>query len=201
MVNIKGGRIVQCYNDFVLGQTCEGHVLVWGKSIVSNETAGNEKMPEVYIVGLRLTVILVFALSTVISYQGMTQVGVYENPGPMSYGVCQINIGLFWIGRILGTLGSLSVWFLLLRKGFVQKTSGKTIVPYVSEIISNVLVFMISWFASAMAAFLCTGFVDIQPRWADNAYIVNIPVCIFAIITIADIIFIGIRRAIRKEGA
>lgn len=168
---------------------------------MSNETAGNEKKPEVYIVGLRLTVILVFALSTVISYQGMTPVGVYENPGPMSYGVCQINIGLFWIGRILGTLGSLSVWFLLLRKGFVQKTSGKTIVPYVSEIISNVLVFMISWFASAMAAFLCTGFVDIQPRWADNAYIVNIPVCIFAIITIADIIFIGIRRAIRKEGA
>ena len=168
---------------------------------MSNETAVNKKLPEVYIVGLWFAVILVFALSTVLSYQGMTQAAVYDKPGPMSYGVWQINNVLFWTGRIIGTLGSLSVWFFLLRKGFVQRTASSTIIPVIFEIISLVLVSVISWFASSVTAFLCTGFVDIMPKWADNAYIVNIPVCIFGIITLADIIFIGIREALRKKGA
>ena len=170
-----------------------------GELIVSEETAGNKKMPVILIAGLWLAVVLIFTLSSVLSYQGLSLVTVYEEAGPLSDSMWEINPALFWTGRILGLLGGLAIWFLLLRKDLVNRAAGRKITPYVFEVITIGILSAISWYASALAAILSMGFIDIQPVWADNAYVINFPVYVFAVIVVVDTVVIGIRGALRGK--
>ena len=164
-----------------------------------SDSVSNRKLPVIVIAGAWLAVILIFALTAIISYQGMSLVSFYEEAGPLSSALYEINPVLFWAGRILGVLCTLAVWFFTLRKGFVQRLSNGKTGLFAVEIIITVCVAFISWFTSTVAVFISTGFIDIQPEWADNAYIVNFPVYVFGIIAIMDTVIIGIRRVSAKR--
>ena len=140
------------------------------------------------------TLILIFVLSAVLSYQCMSLVSVYEEAGPLSSSIWEISPLFFWGGRIIGTAGSLSVWFLFLRKVLIRQSEMR-ISLYVLRVLTIALACFVFWFASTVAVFLSTGFIDIQPKWADNAFIVNFPVYIFGISAAVDTVLTGIRRA------
>ena len=161
---------------------------------MNEDTARKKRLPVFLIVGLWLAVVLIFVLSSVLSYQGLSLISVYEEAGPLSSSMWEINPALFWTGRILGVLGPLAIWFLFLRKDLVNQSKEKKIRPYVFETITIIILSAISWYASALAAFLSMGFIDIQPAWADNAYIINFPVYVFGAVTIVDTILTCIRR-------
>ena len=136
--------------------------------------------------------ILIFVLSSVLSYQCMSLVLVYEEAGPLSSALWEINPALFWGGRLVGSIGSLSVWVLLLRRDLIE--SEKKISLYVLRVLTIAFICVVSWYASSVAVFLSSGFVDIQPKWADNAYIVNFPVYIFGVSAVLDMVITIIRR-------
>ena len=160
---------------------------------MNEETVRKKRLPVILIVGLWFAVVLIFVLSSVLSYQGLSLISVYEDPGPLSSSAWEINPVLFWTGRILGTIGPLTIWFMFLRKDLAGQSAEKKILPYVFEIITIAILSVISWYASALAAFLSMGFIDIRPAWTDNAYIINFPVYVFGAVTIVDTILTGIR--------
>jgi len=66
----------------------------------------------------------------------------------------------------------------------VQRHESVKTSKYIFSVLTVVLISVVSWFASTVAVFLTTGFIDIQPKWADNTYIVNFPVYIFAVLAV-----------------
>ena len=50
-----------------------------------------------------------------------------------------------------------------------------------------------------LAVILTAGFVDIQPKWADNAFIVNIPVYVFGVLAMTDTFVIGTGKHFRAS--
>ena len=176
------------------GYVCDGDRLMTGPTC-SDKDVRYIKQPKILIAGLWFTVVLIFVLSSILSYQGMMVISIYEEPGPLSSGIWGINPALFWAGRILGTAGTLLIWFFFLRKEMARQSKHKKLMPYFIGMIVIAFICVISWFASNIAAYLSTGFIDIQPKWADNAYIINVPVYIFGVLAAADTVLTGIRAA------
>lgn len=139
---------------------------------------------------LCVAIILIFVLSSFISYQGMSLISVSESDMLWNGEVRGINPVFFWSGRLLGTFGTLFIWFIFLRKDFIQKIEYMKNKHLVFELLIIAIISIISWWGSVFAVFISTGFSDIQPPFADNAYIFNIPVYIFALITVVDTILV-----------
>ena len=154
---------------------------------IMSEEINRDKKPSIILVAvLWVAVILVFALSAIISYQGMSLISVSESDVIWNGEIWEINPLFFWGGRLLGVVGSLLIWFLSLRKDFIIKIENNKNMHCIFVLLAIVVISIVSWWGSTFAVFLSTGFIDIQPGFADNAYIFNIPIYVFALISAAD---------------